>query len=69
MKRYFKIVVRFQDGSDSVFRFTSDIEAYNYFEYLVKFELDGLFCHVWNISLLYGKKVLRHYSNYLNVKH
>ena len=69
MVRSFKIVVRFQDGDDVDFWFNDCNEAYSYFEYLVKFELDGLIKHVWNISLLYGKKVLRHYSNYLNVKH
>lgn len=67
--RLFKVVVRFVNQDDFEIRFSSDDEAYSYFEHLVKFELDGLLHSVWCISLSCGKKTLRHYSNYLNVKH
>lgn len=67
--RLFKIIIRSNRYESTEFRFDNDIEAANYFYYLVNFELDGLFESVWSITLLHGKKVLRNYSNYLNVKH
>lgn len=66
--RLFKIVVRFSGRSDYEIRFKTDVEAYSYFEHLVKFELDGLLPSVWSINLLYGSKPLRHYNNFLNVQ-
>lgn len=65
--RLFKIVIRSNKYDSTEFRFDNDVEAANYFQYLVKFELDGLFESVWSITLFHGKKVLRTYSNFLNV--
>ena len=67
--RLFKVIVRFVNSDDFECRFSSAPEASSYFEHLVKFELDGLIHHVWCISLLHGSKTLRHYNNFLNVKH
>lgn len=67
--RLFEILVRFTDKSDYSIRFSSDVEASSYFEHLVKFELEGLLPGVWCIHLSHGKKTLRHYNNFLNVKH
>ena len=67
--RIFKVVVRFVNQDDFEMRFSSNVEAYSYFEHLVKFELEGLLRSIWCISLLHGSKVIRHYNNFLNVKH
>ena len=63
----YKVVIRFTNGdSDREFRFSNEIEAFEWFKYLVLFELDSLMHNIWCICLLRGHKPIRNYDNFVN---